>query len=102
MDENDELTLPEVATMLGLNISTPRSWVSAGRLPAHKDESNQRRWLVYRRDLDAFLEGASRPDVGRPRGRGAVELTSREDWSDAPEQATLDLTSSIDLPGVRR
>ena len=67
MDEDDELTLPEVATMLGLNISTPRSWVSAGRLPAHKDEANQ-----------------------------------REDWSDAPEQATLDLTSSLELPGVRR
>jgi excisionase family DNA binding protein len=102
MEEDQEMTLPEIATMLGLNISTPRSWVSAQRLPAHKDEVNQRRWLVYSRDLDAFLESASRPDVGRPRGRGAVEVTSREDWSDAPEQATLDLTTSLELPGARR
>jgi excisionase family DNA binding protein len=102
MEEDQELTLPEIAAMLGLNISTPRSWVSAQRLPAHKDEANQRRWLVYRRDLDAFLESASRPDVGRPRGRGAAEVTSRMDWSDAPEQATLDLTTSLELPGARR
>ena len=60
------------------------------------------RVVAGRRDLDAFLESASRPDVGRPRGRGAVEVTSREDWSDAPEQATLDLTTSLELPGARR
>lgn len=89
------MTLPEIATLLGLNASTPRSWVHSGRLPAHKDASD-RRWLVYRRDLDKLLE--EEPSLGRPRIHGAIEPTTREDWSDAPEQATLDLASSAELP----
>ena len=98
MNGEDELTVGEIAEMLGLNISTPRSWVSSGRLPAHKDEADSRRWMVYRRDLDAFLESAPRADIGRPKGRVAIERTTREDWSDAPEQATLDLATSLELP----
>jgi excisionase family DNA binding protein len=100
MAEDDELTLPEIAQQLGLNLSTPRAWVTRGRLPAHRDDTDPRRWLVYRRDLDAMLSSA-RADAGRPRGRGAVETTTREDWGDAPEQATLNLASSIELPGAR-
>jgi excisionase family DNA binding protein len=102
MDEEDELTVAEIAELLGLNVSTPRSWVSSGRLQAHKDAADPRRWLVYRRDLDAFLESAPRADIGRPKGRVAIERTTREDWSDAPEQATLDLATSLELPGGTR
>jgi hypothetical protein len=75
-------------------------WVSAGRLPAHKNDANGRRWLVYRRDLDAFLDKT--PDIGRPKPRNVVEPASREDWGDAPEQATLDLATSVELPRGRR
>ncbi len=103
MDENAGLTIGEIAGMLGLNISTPRAWVNSGRLAAHRDPTNPRRWLVDGNDLNAFLENAPRTDIGRPKGRGlAVEPTGREDWSDAPEQATLDLATSLQLPrGVR-
>lgn len=102
VDPDDELSIPAIAAMLGLNDSSPRAWVTSKRLPAHRDEHDRRRWLVYRRDLDAFLKSAPRSDIGRPKGRGAIESTDREDWSDAPEQATLDLTSSLELPGSRR
>jgi excisionase family DNA binding protein len=103
MDEDDVLTLPEIAELRGLNASTPRGWVTSGRLTAHKDPIDPRKWLVYKRDLDAFLDSPSgRSDIGRPRGRGAVAPTTRVDWSDAPEQATLDLTSSVELPASRR
>jgi excisionase family DNA binding protein len=102
MDGEDELTVAEIAELLGLNVSTPRSWVSSSRLQAHKDAADPRRWLVYRRDLDAFLGDAPRADIGRPKGRGAVQLTTREDWSDAPAEATLDLTSSVELPRGRQ
>jgi excisionase family DNA binding protein len=94
MDEDETLTLPEIATLLGINPSTPRGWVNDGRLPAHKDEGD-RKWLVYRRDLDTLLN--EQPLLGRPRIRTAVEQTTREDWSNVPEQATLDLVSSTEL-----
>lgn len=103
MSEDRELTVAEIATTLGLNISTPRAWVSTGRLAAHRDQANPRRWLVYQHDLDRFLDSAPRADIGRPKARGMViEPTGREDWSDAPEQATLDLATSLELPGGRR
>jgi excisionase family DNA binding protein len=94
VDEDEVLTLPEIATLLGINPSTPRGWVNDGRLPAHKNESD-RKWLIYRRDLDTLLK--EQPLLGRPRIRTAVQKTTREDWSDVPEQATLDLASSTEL-----
>lgn len=94
MDEDEVLTVPEIATLLGLNASTPRAWVADGRLAAHKDE-NDRRWLVYRRDLDQLLQ--DQPLLGRPRIRSAVERSTREDWSDVPEEATLDFASSAEF-----
>lgn len=108
MAEDDELTLPEIAAQLGLNVSTPRAWVNRGRLPAHRDETDPRRWLVYRHDLNAMLI-SSRADAGQPRSRGAAQTTgeasgkppAREHWSEAPERATLDLASSIELPDGR-
>jgi excisionase family DNA binding protein len=103
MHEDDELTVAEIARERGLNVSTPRRWVTSGRLAAHADEADPRRRLVYRRDLDEFLDSAEqRSDVGRPRGRSVIEPTTREDWSDAPVQATFDLVSSAELPGGKR
>ena len=99
MDEDEALTIPEIATLLGLNGSTPRSWVTSGRLPAHKDPSD-RKWLVYRSDLDKLLE--EEPSLGRPKSRGVIQQSTRADWSDAPEQATFDLVSSAELPGGKR
>jgi excisionase family DNA binding protein len=103
VEPDDELTLGQIAEEHGLSSSTPRAWVVSKRLPAHRDPDHPRRWLVYRKDLDAFLAGATRPDFARSRSRTPIRSTSREDWSDAPEQATLDLTSSIELlPTARR
>jgi hypothetical protein len=100
MNDEEELTLANIATERGLSSSAPRYWVRTGKLPAHRDSADPRRWLVYRHDLDAFLD--SDPSIGHPKLRGLATPTSREDWSDAPEQATFDLVSSVELPGGRR
>ena len=92
MDHDDLLTLPEIATILGVNPSTVRLWVNEGRLPAHK--AGGRKWLVYRHDLQQML--GDQPSIGHPR-RAADERSTPKDWSEIPEQATLDLASSAGL-----
>ncbi len=61
---------------------------------------SDRKWLVLRSDLDRLLQ--EEPSLGRPKTRTVVEPTKRSDWSDAPEQATFDLASSVELPGGER
>jgi excisionase family DNA binding protein len=96
MADDDLLTVSEIADNLGVNISTVRAWITQGRLPAHRDPADTRRWLAFRRDVQAFLDSASRPDIGRPRTRGGEdsEVEARDDWSEVPEEATLNLAAS--------
>jgi excisionase family DNA binding protein len=72
VDDDDLLTLPQIADMLGLNPSTVRLWVSEQRLPAQMS-GNHRRWLVHRSDLEELL--ASQPRVGKPRS-GAPQASA--------------------------
>jgi excisionase family DNA binding protein len=85
------MTLTEIATELGVNPSTVRLWVREQRLPAQKVG---RKWLVSRLDLETMLE--NEPRIGQPRTSlpGGVTPT---DWSEIPEQATLNLASSTQL-----
>ena len=100
-DPDEQLTLPQVAHLLGLNASTIRLWVSEERLPA---ERVGRRWMVRRRDLEQML--TDQPKIGHPRRRGAtprpapVELPA--DWSEVPEEAGLYLARSTEpIKGAR-
>ena len=87
MLDDELLTLPQIADMLGVNPSTVRLWVSEERLPAHK--AGGRKWLVRRGDLIAMLE--DQPHVGHPK-RPPVKPAPR-DWSE------VDLAGSVELLG---
>jgi hypothetical protein len=93
MDDDELLTLPEIAAEMGLATATVRNWVSTGKLAAHKDPDDPRRWLAYRSDLEQFLSGATRLDIGRPKPRGASEPIEHDDWSAAPDDATLNIVN---------
>jgi excisionase family DNA binding protein len=86
--DDERLTLPEIARILGMNPSTVRLWVREGRLPAEKVG---RKWTVRRIDLEQML--ADQPQVGHPR-RAVRANATPEDWSEQPEQAMMDLASS--------
>ena len=60
MTDDETLTLPQIADLLGVNPSTVRWWVSQKRLPARMVG---RRWLVRRADLEHML--ATAPRIGR-------------------------------------
>ncbi len=100
-DPDEQLTLPQVAPLLGLNPSTIRLWVNEQRLPA---ERVGRRWMVRRGDLEQML--ADQPKIGHPKRRGAMPRPAREampeDWSAVPEEAGLDLARSTEpITGAR-
>ena len=100
-DPEEQLTLPQVAHLLGLNASTIRLWVSEQRLPA---ERVGRRWVVRRGDLEQML--ADQPKIGHPKRRGATPRPARErmpaDWSEVPEEAGLYLARSTEpIKGAR-
>ena len=91
-DEDEELTLPQIAELLHLNPSTIRLWVREDRLRARRVG---RKWVVRRGDLMRML--AEQPHIGYPKRTGAVreqrwELVS--DWSDLPYEVSLDLSRS--------
>jgi excisionase family DNA binding protein len=99
-DPDEQLTLPQVADLLGLNASTIRLWVSEERLPA---ERVGRRWMVRRGDLEQML--AEQPKIGHPKRRGATPRPARAlptDWSEVPEDAGLYLARSTEpIKGAR-
>lgn len=92
MNEDELLTLPQIAQILQLNPSTVRLWVTEKRLPAQK--AGGRKWLVRRGDLERMLE--EQPSIGRPRGAAPGDAAPK-DWSEVPEQAPLDLASSAQV-----
>jgi excisionase family DNA binding protein len=98
--EEEQLTLPQIAELLSLNPSTIRLWVNEKRLPAHRVG---RKWFVRRADLEQLLE--QQPHIGHPRRRGATRNSPRElpsDWSEVPEEVTLNLARSTELiKGIR-
>jgi excisionase family DNA binding protein len=79
-------TLPQIAEMLGVNPSTVRHWVNAGRLSAEK---RGRRWLVEREDLEAIM--AQRR---RRAGRSALIEPPTESGE---QRKGLSMADSIDL-----
>ena len=100
-DPEEQLTLPQVARLLGLNPSTIRLWVTEQRLPA---ERVGRRWMVRRGDLEQML--ADQPKIGHPKRRGATPRPARAelpaDWSEVPEDAALYLARSTEpIKGAR-
>ena len=100
-DPDEQLTLPQVARLLGLNPSTIRLWVSEQRLPAVRVG---RRWMVRRGDLEEML--AEQPKIGHPKRRGATLRPARTelpaDWSEVPEEAGLYLARSTEpIKGAR-
>jgi excisionase family DNA binding protein len=90
VSDDDLLTLPEIATILGVNPSTVRLWVKEQRLPAQKQGG--RKWLVYRGDLDQML--ADQPRIGHPRSGRAEERELPADWGEHGAEASFDLASS--------
>ena len=100
-DPEEQLTLPQVAHLLGLNPSTIRLWVSEQRLPAVRVG---RRWMVRRAALEQML--AEQPKIGHPKRRGATPRPARTklpaDWSEVPEEAGLYLARSTEpIKGAR-
>lgn len=100
-DPDEQLTLPQVARLLGLNPSTIRLWVNEERLPA---ERVGRRWMVRRGDLEQML--AEQPKIGHPKRAGATPRPARAelpaDWSEVPEDAALYLARSTEpIKGAR-
>ena len=100
-DPEEQLTLPQVAHLLGLNPSTIRLWVSEQRLPAVRVG---RRWMVRRGDLEEML--AEQPKIGHPKRRGATPPPVRAElpgeWSEVPEEAGLYLARSTEpIKGAR-
>jgi excisionase family DNA binding protein len=97
---DEEMTLPQVATLLGLNPSTIRLWVREKRIPARREG---RKWLVRRGEVERLLD--EQPRIGHPKRRGMRRPkpgTVPTDWSEIPEQASLNLASSIELiRGIR-
>ena len=68
--------------------------------PAHRVG---RKWFVRRGDLEEMLE--QQPHIGHPKRRGATPAKPRElpsDWSEVPEEVTLNLARSTELiKGIR-
>ncbi len=91
MADDELLTLPQIADMLGLNPSTVRLWVTEKRLPAQMS-GNNRRWLVRREDLEQML--ASQPRIGTPRGGGKTP----EPPQDLTELALADQIEPLKAP----
>jgi Helix-turn-helix domain len=94
MADDEVLTLGDIAAEKGLAPATVRNWVATGKLPAHKDPDDPRRWLAYRSDLEKFLGEASRLDIGRPKPRGSNEQIEHDGWSGTPDDATLNIVNA--------
>jgi excisionase family DNA binding protein len=59
---SEELSVSEMASKLGLNVSTVRAWIHQDRIPARK---HGRTWLVREADIGKLLD--EQPALGRPR-----------------------------------
>lgn len=61
MSESDEMSVTEIAEMLGLHTATIRAWIREERISARKDG---RRWLLRRSDVEQLLR--DEPSLGKP------------------------------------
>ena len=95
--DDDWLTLPQIAEMLQMNPSTIRLWVNEGRLEAHK--AGGRKWLVRRSELDRLLASRTNAPAPRPATVDSVRADADRDWSTSPKEVLVDLASSVDLTG---
>src|SRR5580700_524986 len=86
------LTLPEIADMLQVTQAAVRNWVREGRLVSERMPNGRR--IVQRSDLERMLDDNPRLGKPKPRGDKPARAPRREDWSEAPEEAALDLASS--------
>ncbi|MGA2927669.1 MAG: helix-turn-helix domain-containing protein [Solirubrobacteraceae bacterium] len=93
--DDDWLTLPQIAKMLQMNPSTIRLWVSEGRLKAHK--AGGRKWLVRRSDLDRLLATRTNLELRSPPPREPPRADANRDWATSPKDVLVDLASSVDL-----
>ena len=94
MQDDQLLSLQQIADSLSLSLAAVRVWVRDERLPAEKV---RHRWMVRRDDLTEFLE--ANPQLGHPKsaaGKAAVAAADGvpDDWSDQPERAMTDLANS--------
>ena len=96
---NDSLTLPEVAELLRVTPAAVRNWVADGRLPSQRMPNGRR--IVQREDLDRMLEENPRLGKAKPRRGPPPTAPPREDWTEAPEEASFDLASSAAPHGGR-
>jgi excisionase family DNA binding protein len=76
LPDEDELSVTEIATALGLTPAAVRIWVREDRLNARKDG---RRWLIRRDDVVELLN--THPQLGKPhladrRGRRDAALAA--------------------------
>jgi len=62
MTDEQYLTPARVAEELHVTVVTVRRWIANGELRASK--AGPRKWMIRRSDLDAFLSGGRRPEVG--------------------------------------
>lgn len=60
--QSEELSVTEMASKLGLNVSTVRAWIHQDRIPARK---HGRTWLVRETDIQKLLE--QQPSLGKAR-----------------------------------
>ena len=98
--DDDWLTLPQIAEMLQMNPSTIRLWVSEGRLQAHK--AGGRKWLVRRSELERLLETRTNARARQPPPGELPRSDADRDWAQSPKAVLLDLASSVDLSGHSR
>ncbi len=69
-----DLTLQEVADLLGVHYMTAYRYVRLGLLPARKDAST---WKVARRDVEAFKRASDGTGVATPSGRRRAPWAER-------------------------
>ena len=78
MNDDAFLTTEEVLQYLQLNLKTVYRLVKAGQLPAVRVG---RQWRFRRRDIDAWLAAAARPQaIAAPGSRASVLVVKTPPW----------------------
>jgi len=101
----DLLTLPEVASFLGLHRATVNDMVLSRRLPARRRRGH---WYVAKPDLERFAASYQRPsNAPQPRDRRLISeggwtiLSCLVDWDEATT-AELDRVVDLHIGNIRK